>query len=67
MKTKVLARFPNESEYVEIFLNASEFIPEKKFHNYYDKEVFGWYDKTFIAIKFEDYKENFLTYIRNSR
>jgi hypothetical protein len=47
MKTKVLVRFPNESDPVEMLIDLTLFKPEKEF----DTEVFGWYDGTYIAIK----------------
>lgn len=44
---KVLVRFPNESFFVEIDVNISDFIPEKVFEN----EVFGWYKGLYVSIK----------------
>ena len=49
MKT-VLVRFPNESAYQEIIVDMSKFKPER-FNN---KEVFGYYNGTYLAIKVEE-------------
>ncbi len=60
MKVKISVRFPNEDYSDKMFIDTSMFIPEKMFRNRNDKEVFGWYDGTFIAVKIEDYEEKFL-------
>jgi len=51
MKTKVIVRFPNESDFQEISIEDNAFIAETLF----DDEVFGWYNKTYISIKRDDY------------
>lgn len=54
----VSVRFPNESEYVEMAFDMSKFIPEEKYRGYFDKEVFGYYNGTYIAVKKEDYEKH---------
>jgi len=48
----VRVRFPNESFYDKITnFEWNEFKPSK----YFSECVFGWYNKTYIAVNREDY------------
>lgn len=44
---KVMVRFPNESYFIEIDLDMSQFKPEKEF----DDQIFGWYGDIYISVK----------------
>lgn len=44
---KILARFPNESFFIEIEINFKYFKKEKEFNT----EIFGWYNGLYISIK----------------
>ena len=47
---KVKVRFPNESDYVEMTIDWNLF----EITNEFEKEYFGWYDDTYLAILKEE-------------
>jgi hypothetical protein len=47
MKEKKLVRFPNESSFIEIELDMTEFVKDYISTD----ETFGWYKNMYITIK----------------
>lgn len=47
MKELKLVRFPNESEFIEMEIDMTDFNKVTEFQN----EMFGWYKGTYISIK----------------
>ena len=43
----ILMKFPNESDYIEVEVDMTNFNPDKE----YDNEVFGWYKDIYVSIK----------------
>jgi hypothetical protein len=46
-KKKVMVRFPNEINYIQIEIDMDKFIPVNEFTD----EIFGWYGDVYISIK----------------
>ena len=44
---RMFVRFPNETEYSELWIEMDKFRIEFEF----EKEIFGWYGNSYIAIK----------------